>query len=101
MSIPKNGECHDSRGVPIHNGDLCRSYHFRDRRWGHRHLYHVACLEGEHLRMRPAQYLDPATKETGGGFLLTQSSADVLTVMSGHGPGDCLDFNDRKKVKRA
>jgi hypothetical protein len=86
----------DRRGVPICRGDLVRTPHFRTRRrkyW----LYHVAV--GDPIQLVPAQYLDPGVEDTGGRCFLTQDLASVCEVIAGYGPGECLDYDDREKVK--
>lgn len=99
------GECHDSNGYPIYPGDLVRQFHFRGPRGRHYFLYHVVCLERcektdhEYLRIVPVSYLDQSQKRSGGDPMLTDDMAATLTILHGHGPGDCLDFLDRPRKR--
>ena len=95
------GECFDMHGVPIYPGDLLKSYHFTGRRRRKWHLYHVAVMVDGALRMVPTSYLEPslASGSELPGCLLSDDLANAAEVIHGHGPGDCLDFTDRKRRK--
>jgi len=90
---------YDSKGVPICPGDLLKTFHFQSDRWRKRYyLYHVAVLEDGYLMMVPVCYLEPSKKALGGGkCALTPERAAEAEVISGHGPGDCLSYEDRSK----
>lgn len=91
------GEAWDRRGYPIYPGDLCRQVHFRTRSRTY-YLHHVASLRPDgYMEMVPAQYADPSTERTGGQYLLESGHHPELTILAGHGPGDCLDYDDRDK----
>lgn len=94
------GELIDKKGVPIYPGDLLRSHHFYGVRNKEHFLYHVAVYIGGAMRMYPASSLEPTLENRGGKCLMTQELADKCEVIYGHGPGDVLDYSDRKKVKR-
>lgn len=93
----------DSCGVPIYPGDLIRLFHFRDRRRRKYYLYHVAVHNKEHdvMELIPACHLEPSKAKSGGRCWMSQDLLDgaQAEVISGHGPGDTLDFTDRKKRK--
>lgn len=96
---PKPGEIHDRRGVPIYPGDLLRSDHFRDYRGQMQFLYHTVVLNGEWLEMVPTSHLEPTKIAGGGRCWLSQELANIAEVIYGHGPGDCIDYTDRPRVK--
>lgn len=102
MSVAKAGECHDSKGYPIHPGDLVRSFHFVGVRKRRHWLYHVA-VESEtgHMEMVPTSELSPSRRGRGGRFWLTQDYADSMEmlILSGSGPGDFYDFEQRARVR--
>jgi hypothetical protein len=77
----------DKKGRPIVVGDLVRTYHFRDRRWGHQWLYHVICDAGQALlEMRPVEELaiGHSNKHSGRAWL-TQDMADTVEIIHGGG----------------
>lgn len=97
------GEGHDSRGVPIYPGDLVRSLHFLGRRRQRHYLYHVAVWSERHqcVEMVPTSHLEPTMRGQGGQCFLgvyLEHAADA-EVIAGHGPGGCLDYQDRPKRK--
>lgn len=95
------GELHDKNGVPIYPGDLIRSFHFRAaRRRKVHYLYHTACFIDGAMWMEPTAKLEPTKAKVGGGCLMSQELLVDAEVISGSGPGDCLDYADRKKVKK-
>lgn len=94
---------HDSRGVPIHEGDLLRSPHFRERRYRRMHyLYHVVVANKTHdvYEMIPTSHLVERLQKDGGRCWLSEDLAQAATVIHGHGPGDCMGYMDRKRIKR-
>ena len=99
----KPGEAHDCKGVPIYPGDLLRTPHFRDRRRKQHYLYHTIALQKVRgttaLWMIPTSHLEPTKRNGGGSCLLSQELAGSCEVISGHGPGECLDYTDRKKIR--
>jgi hypothetical protein len=94
------GECHDARGVPIHPGDLLRTPHFTDRCGQKHYLYHVAVLTPDGMQMMNVAELEPTTRGGGGCPWLSDNLAQNATIIHGYGPGDCLDYTDRPKLKR-
>lgn len=101
----KPGDVVDIKGVPIYPGDLIRSYHFTGARRKRHYLYHVAIWNSDEVTMElvPTSELEPTLRDRGGRCWLRQELADeiVAEVISGHGPGDCLDYTDRPKRRRA
>lgn len=103
----KSGECYDSRGIPIHRGDLLRLPHFRGPRRKMYYNYHVAVgvttPDGKHvgLRMIPCIHLDEGLRKnrlhSGGSFFLTPNMAEKMTIVDGPSLGDCLLFDERPK----
>jgi len=97
----KPGELADRRGIPIYPGDLLKSPHFTDHR-GHRYyLYHVAVMGTHGLEMVPVSHLEPTKVSGGGRCLLSRGLAEQAQVIDGYGPGDTLDFRDRKRIQNA
>lgn len=102
MARVKPGECYDKNRRPIYPGDLIKSYHFTDRRHGRRHyLYHVAVWNADQQTMElvPTSHLEPSTVSGGGRCWLSQHYVAEAEIISGHGPGDFLDFTDRPKIE--
>jgi len=105
----ESGDLVDERGVPIHVGDLMQSDHFRGARGKRYYLYHVITVrtdkDGDVLEMTPTGWLalTKRQRELSGGrcYLFTQADAAGVVrgarVVSGYGPGDVLDFDDRRK----
>jgi len=95
------GDVVDCKGVPIYPGDLVRSLHFIGARRKRHYLYHVAVFNTveQCMEMVPTVYLEPTTPNQGGRYWLDQNMADGAEVIHGFGPGDCLDYTDRKKQK--
>jgi hypothetical protein len=92
------GELHDMNGIPIYPGDLLKSFHFVGRRRKRHYVYHTAVFKGGAMRMVPTCHLEPTKVSGGGACLMDQALMNHAEVISGHGPGDCLDHTDRKKV---
>lgn len=98
--LKQPGECYDIKGVPIHPGDLLKSYHFTQARWRKRnYLYHTACYLDGAMWMVPTAELEPTLVGRGGKCLLSDDLAATVEVILGHGPGDCIDYTDRPKRK--
>jgi hypothetical protein len=93
------GELFDKRGVPVHPGDLIRSYHFRDRRGKYYYLYHTAVFKDGAMYMVPTEHLEPTKVSGGGSCMLSQELMENATVISGCGPKPYLDFSDRPRRK--
>lgn len=92
---------HDAKGIPIHPGDLLRSFHFRGARRKVYYLYHVVTRrEDGSLWAVPTSELEPTLRNRGGTYRLTQESLlrDTI-IISGYGPGDIVHFLDRPRVK--
>lgn len=104
--LKQPGELHDMRGVPIYPGDLLRSFHFKERSGRTHYLYHTAVYafdkDGKHGHMRivPTSHLEPSKVSGGGDCLLSEDLAATCRVISGCGPGDCLDYADRPRKRR-
>lgn len=99
--VSKPGELHDRKGYPIYPGDLLRTPHYRDRRWGQQWLYHTAIWNEtkKTMEMVPTSELESSLIGRGGRCWLTASMAGDAEIISGHGPKDCLDYHDRPRVK--
>jgi len=91
------GTIFDRRGVPIFRGDLIKQPHFIDYRHKRHYLYHVVTVRDGYLEAVPSSCLEPTLRGKGGTYWITQNDALTAEVIHGHGPGDCLDFNDRPK----
>jgi hypothetical protein len=94
----KPGEVHDKNGIPIYPGDVLRTFHYTHR-WGRRkmYLFHVACLDGEHLIGVPAS--DLARKPDGGTFNLLPGNCSDIEIVQGYGPAPLMEFNERPRSK--
>lgn len=97
------GELHDCNGVPIYPGDLLRTFHFTDRRRRKYYIYHTATFTQGHMRAIPTCHLDDTIRiahgSRGGDYLMSDEIAAITEVISGYGPGDCLCFRDRPRIK--
>lgn len=87
----------DKNGTQIYPGDLLRSFHFTGARRKRYWLYHVAVNDRGRLRAVPTSYLEPTKINDGGSFLIDDRAAMNCEIISGHGPGDILSFEDRPK----
>lgn len=99
----KPGEGIDKNGVPIYPGDLLRSFHFRAaRRRKVHYLYHTAVYndQSDCMEMVPVSHLEPTKRKGGGQCWLSQELAQCSEIIQGHGPGDCICYDDRPKVRR-
>lgn len=102
MSVAKPGEVHDSKGYPIYPGDLLRSLHFTGARRKRYWLYHVAVEVDGHLELVPTSHLEGRFARTSGGRCwLTHDMAGDVQILSGSGPGDLCDFEDRPRKREA
>jgi len=97
--VAKPGEVHDKNGVPVYPGDLIRSFHFRGPRRKVYYLYHTAVMRDGHMEMVPTSHLEPSKVNGGGRCWMFQDLMADAEVISGSGPGHCLDHSDRPKVK--
>ena len=104
--LKQPGECHDKNGIPIYPGDLLKTYHYTAARYRKkRYLYHVAVFDPNAdmgaMRMVPVEHLDPAIREhpdhTGGNPLLSDDLAGEAEVISGSGPEDLMDYDERPR----
>lgn len=91
----------DAKGRPIRAYDLLRTYHFRDRRWGHQYMYHVAMPSKKGLEAVPVTEV-ASGKSDGGRFWLTQESIDRegCTIVHGGSPYPDNIFQERKPTAR-
>lgn len=98
----KPGDCYDKNRVPIYPGDLLKSYHFTDRRRKKWYLYHTAVWNGSQLSMEmvPTCHLEPTKINGGGRCWLSQELGDNTEIIQGYGPGDTIDYTERKKVPK-
>ena len=108
--LRQSGECFDSRGVPICQGDLLRTLHFIGPRRKRYYLYHVVVAERDvdgnlFLRMVPVCHLDPALRESsrhhGGNPILSDDLASLATVIDGPPVGDALLVDERQRRPKA
>ena len=92
---------YDKKGVPIYPGDLLRTYHFTGARRKVHYLYHVVVDSGlKALQMVPTSHLEPTKRCHGGCAYLKHMNTNTQSeVISGHGPGDILSFEERPKKK--
>lgn len=98
--LKQPGEVCDKKGVPIHPGDLLRSFHFRQRWWRKKHyLYHTAVYREGAMRLIPTCHLEPTRAGTGGDCLLSDDLGREAEVINGCGPGGLLCCTDRPKRK--
>lgn len=88
---------HDSQGVPIYPGDLIRTPNFVNGRGVRYYLYHTVVSLNGRLWMIPTSHLEPSKVKGGGDCQVTQAHVGRARVISGGGPGDILDFDDRPK----
>jgi hypothetical protein len=95
----KPGEVHDKNGVPVYPGDLLKTYHFTGPRRKKFYLYHTAVLTNGSMQGVPTSHLEPTRTKGGGTFWLKTENLANSEVISGHGPGECLDWTERKRVK--
>lgn len=96
----KPGDLQDKRGVPVYPGDLLKAYHFTDVKRRKHYIYHVVTERYGRLWATPTAFLH---RTSGGGECLLDYYAGEgfdFEVISGCGPGEILDFNDRPKAKR-
>lgn len=87
----------DKKGRTIMVGDLVRSYHYKDSRWGHQYLYHVVCDVGEkYFELRPVEELAVGyRKHNSGRAWLTEDSASYMEIISGGGPFPSNVYQER------
>lgn len=95
----KPGEVNDRFGIPIHPGDLLKSFHFQGARRKKYYLYHVAVHVNDEtgMEMVPVSHLQPDKVKSGGRCRLNQDLGDNAEVIAGYGPGNLLDFTERPK----
>ena len=100
--LTQPGEVVDRKGVPIHPGDLIRSFHFIGPRRKRYYLYHTAVCRDGAMYMVPTSHLEPTKVEGGGCCLLSQNHLDAYDaeVICGCGPEPGMSHEDRKRVKR-
>lgn len=96
----KPGEAFDAKGIPIHPGDLLKSYHFTGARRKRYWLYHVAVCKSIYMEAVPVSHLQPGNEKGGGRHWILKSDSDRFEIISGHGPGECLSFEDRPRNKK-
>lgn len=87
----------DKKGRPIHAGDLVRTVHFKDRRWGWQYLYHAVVYNKNEgcLEMVPVEELATG-KSRGGRAWLTEHHAKSVEIVQGAGEFPANVFQERK-----
>ena len=99
-----NGIFHDIKGVPLYPGDLIKTPHFIGARRKQYYLYHVVVVRDGLLWVVPTSQLEPTLKDRGGEVCLDRTGgAEWVSrseVISGHGPGDIVSFEDRPRRKK-
>ncbi len=99
----RHGLMRDNTGREIRPGDLLKTYHFTGARKKRYWLYHTVVVvwvkQNPYFRMVPTQQLEPTLIDSGGACALTPDLASNAEIIAGHGPGDCLGYEDRKRVK--
>lgn len=105
--LKKPGECVDRNGIPIYQGDLLRTPHFRGRRRKMYYLYHVAVWdeEAQGMRMVPTVRLDPQLRcdpnHRGGDPLLADDLAAQAEVIDGPAvDGEVRMYDERPRRPR-
>lgn len=95
------GDLYDMNGIPIHPGDLLRTFHFTGPRRKRFFLYHVAVMTDRGMRMIPTRRLDPgvAKRDRGGDTLMDDDLAAQAEVIDGRIVGDAVLFTERPKRK--
>lgn len=99
MPLYQPGEVYDLNRRPIYPGDVIRSFHFRGARGKRYWLYHVAVWNADEKTMElvPASELEPQRRGRGGRVWLTPEHGAEVEIISGHGPGQVLDYEDRPR----
>ena len=93
-------EFFDRKGRLIRVGDLVRSPHYRDRRWGQQWLYHSIVANGEYLEAVPTEELATGVKD-GGRVWINAISASTVEIIKGAGKYPDNVFQERKSNKKA
>lgn len=93
-------EFFDRNGRLIRVGDLVRSPHYRDRRWGRQWLYHSIVASGEYLEAVPTEELATGRK-SGGRFWINAITASTVEIVQGAGRYPDNVFQERKSNKKA
>ena len=88
----------DINGVPIHKGDLLRTFHFAGARKKKYYLYHTVVEEEGELFMVPTSHLEPSLRDGGGKCLLKYGGTEC-EVISGYGPEPYISYDDRPRIK--
>lgn len=92
----KAGEIYDKNNIPIYPGDLLKSFHFMGRRRKRYYLYHVAVeREDGYMEMVPVHEL--GLPPSGGRVWLDQQYGDTVEIIAGHGPDQCICFDERPR----
>jgi hypothetical protein len=92
---------YDKHGRQIHKGDLIKTFHFTGARRKKYFMYHTAVEREGVLYMVPIADLEPTCANQGGTCrveAIIRAGADI-EIISGYGPGDILNFEDRPKVR--
>jgi hypothetical protein len=87
----------DKRDIPIAVGDLIRTPHYIGARRKQHYLYHTIVMEDGNLFMVPTSHLEPTLRDDGGKCPAKYGMDKNSEIISGHGPGDCITFEDRKR----
>jgi hypothetical protein len=92
---------YDKHGRQIHKGDLLKTFHFTGARRKKYFLYHTVVDREGVLYIVPTAELEPTCANQGGTCMveaIIRSGADI-EIISGYGPGDILNFEDRPTVR--
>ena len=89
---------HDKNGVPIHPGDLLKTYHFRDYLGRDRYLYHVAVIRDGELWMVPVSHMHPPKIKGGGDCMITNDIVARAEIIHGTDDGGGT-YEERPKLE--
>ena len=94
---------YDKRGRLICKGDLIKTFHFTGARREKHFMYHTVVVHDGLLFMVPTASLEPTLANRGGECRLEQciKAGYDMEIISGHGPGACISFEDRPKVRNS
>lgn len=97
----RDGDLCDRKGVPIHVGDLLKSYHFRARRYRRTfYIYHIVMLRDGAMKMVPVPNAAGLVDDGGTCWLHTVANTDGVVASA-----EVIDsigeqhFTDRKRRK--
>lgn len=88
----------DKKGYPIHAGDVLRVYHFSDRRGRKWYMYKLAReIDGRLCGVSIHEIAEKGDK--AHSFRLEWLRGQDCEIVEGYGPGKCVDFTERKRIK--